>query len=95
MPTQVLIVNVDVWDGRSDNVTKGVDVLVEGNLVRSIITKGIEAPNAHVVNGNGFNIMSMASTSLQVRLSIMARSALSDLICGPVRYPLASSRGGS
>ena len=51
-PVQVLIVNVDVWDGRGDNVTKGVDVLVEGNLVKKI-AKGIKAPNAYVVNGQG------------------------------------------
>ena len=55
-PAQVLIVNVDVWDGRGDNLTKGVDVLVEGNLVKKI-AKGIKAPNAHVVNGQGGTVI--------------------------------------
>jgi len=55
-PVQVLITNVDVWDGRSDEVTKGVDVLVEGNLFKKI-GKGIKAPNAHKVDGKGGTVM--------------------------------------
>ena len=55
-PNQVLIVNVDVWDGKGDYLTKGVDVLVEGNLVKAI-AKGIEAPNAHVINGQGGTVI--------------------------------------
>ena len=51
-PNQVLITNVDVWNGRDDSVTKGVDVLVEGNLVKKV-AKGIKAPDAHAVDGQG------------------------------------------
>jgi imidazolonepropionase-like amidohydrolase len=51
-PTQVLIVNVDVWDGTSDEVQKGMDILVEGNKIKKI-AKGIKAPNATTVNGQG------------------------------------------
>ena len=35
-PNLVLITNVNVWDGRSDNVAQGVDVLIEGNLVKKV-----------------------------------------------------------
>ena len=35
-PVQVLITNVDVWDGRSDTVKKEHDVLIEGNLVKQV-----------------------------------------------------------
>jgi hypothetical protein len=38
----VLIHNVDVWDGRADTVTRGVDVLMEGNLVKQV-GKSIQA----------------------------------------------------
>ena len=55
-PNQVLITNVDVWDGRSDNVTEGVDLLVEGNLVKQV-AKGIKAPDAHVVDGQGGTVI--------------------------------------
>ena len=51
-PTQVLIVNVDVWDGTSEEVQKGVDVLVEGNKIKKI-ARGIKAPNATTINGQG------------------------------------------
>lgn len=51
-PTQVLIVNVDVWDGTSEELKKGVDVLVEGNKIKKI-AKGIKAPNATTINGQG------------------------------------------
>ena len=50
-PTQVLITNVNVWDGTSDTVKKGVDVLVEGNKIKRI--GRIKAPKAVVIDGKG------------------------------------------
>jgi imidazolonepropionase-like amidohydrolase len=49
--TQVLITNVNVWDGTSDAVKKGVDVLVEGNKIKRI--GKIKAPEAFVIDGKG------------------------------------------
>ena len=51
-PAQVLITNVDVWDGTSDAVAKGVDVLVEGNKIKNV-GKGIKASGATVIDGKG------------------------------------------
>jgi len=51
-PTQVLITNVDVWDGTSDTVAKGTDVLIEGDKIKQV-GKGIKAPGAHVIDGKG------------------------------------------
>ena len=51
-PSQVLITNVDVWDGTSDNVMSGVDVLVEGNKVARI-GANLSAPDALVIDGQG------------------------------------------
>jgi imidazolonepropionase-like amidohydrolase len=51
-PTQVLITNVDVWDGTSDAVAKGVDVLVEGNKIKNV-AKDIKAGGAAVIDGKG------------------------------------------
>ncbi len=48
----MLIVNVDVWDGNSEELQKGVDVLVEGNKIKKI-AKGIKAPDATTINGQG------------------------------------------
>lgn len=49
---QVLITNVDVWDGTSGYVAKGIDVLVEGNKIKQVAAN-IEAPDAHVIDGKG------------------------------------------
>jgi imidazolonepropionase-like amidohydrolase len=52
-PAQVLITNVSVWDGTSDSAEKGVDVLVEGNLIKQVAA-GIKAPaGAEVIDGGG------------------------------------------
>jgi imidazolonepropionase-like amidohydrolase len=48
-PNQVLITNVNMWDGVSDAVKKGVDVLVEGNKIKRI--GKINAPKAEVIDG--------------------------------------------
>ena len=49
---QTLITNVDVWDGTSDSVRKGVDVLVEGSKIKRIAPR-ISAPGAEKVDGKG------------------------------------------
>ncbi|MFW2439788.1 MAG: amidohydrolase family protein [Arenicellales bacterium] len=51
-PVQVLITNVSVWDGTSDSVNNGVDVLVEDNKIKKV-AKGIKAPGANVIDGKG------------------------------------------
>ena len=51
-PTLVLITNVNVWDGTSDSVKKGVDVLIEGNKIKKV-AKGIKARGANVIDGKG------------------------------------------
>jgi imidazolonepropionase-like amidohydrolase len=43
---------VNVWDGTSDKVQKGVDVLVEGNKIKNV-AKGIKASGATVIDGKG------------------------------------------
>ena len=55
-PNQILITNVNVWDGRSDAVKMGIDVLIEGNLVK-LVGAGIDAPKAHKVDGKGGTVI--------------------------------------
>ena len=53
-PAQTLIKNVHVWDGTSDGVTKKINVLVEGNLVKKIRASESDAnADATVIDGNG------------------------------------------
>ena len=51
-PFQVLITNVDVWNGTSDTVKKSVDVLVVGDKIKQI-SKNIKAKQAVVIDGQG------------------------------------------
>lgn len=46
----VLITNVNIWDGTSDEV-KSADVLIEGNKIKNI--GQVDAPNAIVIDGKG------------------------------------------
>ena len=49
-PTQILITNVNVWDGTIEKV-EAIDVLVEGNKIKRI--GKINAPNAVKIDGQG------------------------------------------
>ncbi len=51
-PQRVLITNVSVWDGTSDAAVAGVDVLVEGNKIKTV-AQGIDASGATVIDGKG------------------------------------------
>ena len=55
-PAMVLITNVNVWDGRADALATGVDVLVEGNLIKEV-GAGLSASGATVVDGGGRTLM--------------------------------------
>jgi hypothetical protein len=46
-PKQVLIKNVNIFDGKNEKLAMGQDVLVEGNLIKKI-AKGIKASGAEV-----------------------------------------------
>ena len=52
-PAQTLITNVNVWDGTSKKLAMSQDVLVENNIIKQISSKGIDAPDATVIDGGG------------------------------------------
>ena len=54
-PVQVLITNVDVWDGTSDKLSLKTDVLIEGNKIKQV-GKGIKADGANVIDGKGYTV---------------------------------------
>ena len=54
---QVLIKNVNIFDGKSEKLAMGQDVLVEGNLIKQI-GKGLKVGDeATVINGKGRTLM--------------------------------------
>jgi len=56
MPTQVLITNVNVWDGTSSQLKSKTDILIENNLVKKV-GKGLNASGATVIDGKGGTVI--------------------------------------
>ncbi|MHA1134603.1 MAG: hypothetical protein ACTSRM_10025, partial [Alphaproteobacteria bacterium] len=52
-PKQILFTNVDVFDGFSEDLIKDANVLVEGNVITTVSTDPIDAPDAFVVDATG------------------------------------------
>ena len=55
-PSQILFTNVNVFDGKSDELAMGQDVLIENNLIKQI-GKNLTAPGAETVDGDGRTLM--------------------------------------
>ena len=57
MLPQTLFTNVNVFDGLSPELIENANVLVEGNLIKTVSTDPIDAPDATVVDGGGRTLM--------------------------------------
>ena len=56
-PRQVLFTNVNIFNGKDAKLINGGSVLVEGNLIKTVSSKTIEAPGAFTVDGGGRTLM--------------------------------------
>ncbi|MDJ0992208.1 MAG: amidohydrolase family protein [Dinoroseobacter sp.] len=56
-PPQTLFTNVNVFDGESPALLQDAQVLVEGNLIKTVSTDTIDAPAATVIDGGGRTLM--------------------------------------
>jgi imidazolonepropionase-like amidohydrolase len=56
-PKQTLFTNVNVFDGHADELATGMNVLVEGNLIKQVSEEAITAPGAAVIDGGGRTLM--------------------------------------
>ena len=52
-PPQILITNVNIFDGKTDGLANNMNVLVEGNLIKTLSSSAINAPDATVLDGGG------------------------------------------
>ena len=52
-PQQILLTNVNVFDGVNEKRIMNANVLVEGNLIKQVSTEKIAANNASVIDGGG------------------------------------------
>ena len=69
-PPQVLITNVNVWDGTSDGLMNGVDVLVTDNLI-SQVGGSISPPSGATVIDGGGRTLIPGLIEMHSHLSIM------------------------
>ena len=56
-PKQTLFTNVHVFDGVNETRIENASVLVEGNLIKTISTDAIDAPNSTVIDGGGRTLL--------------------------------------
>jgi imidazolonepropionase-like amidohydrolase len=57
-PSQILFTNVNVWDGRSEELAIGMNVLVEDNMVKAMSPRNIAASrDTRVIEGGGRTLM--------------------------------------
>ena len=56
-PAQTLITNVNIFDGVNEKMIENANVLIEGNLIKTISTSSIKAKGATVIDGGGRTLM--------------------------------------
>jgi imidazolonepropionase-like amidohydrolase len=56
-PRQVLFTNVNIFNGTDQKLIKNGSVLVEGNLIKTVSSDPIDAPDAYTVDGGGRTLM--------------------------------------
>ena len=56
-PAQTLINNVNIFDGENEKLIENANVLIEGNLIKTISTSPIKAKGATVIDGGGRTLM--------------------------------------
>jgi imidazolonepropionase-like amidohydrolase len=54
---RILIKNVNIFDGKSERLLKKANLLIEGNLIKTISTSNIDAEDALIIEGNGKTLM--------------------------------------
>ena len=54
---QTLFINVDVFDGVNETLIENANVLIEGNLIKTISTDPIQASSATVIDGEGGTLL--------------------------------------
>jgi imidazolonepropionase-like amidohydrolase len=83
-PDQTLFTNVHVFDGVKDKRIENANVLIEGNLIKSISTDRIDAGGATVIDGGGSTLMP-GLTDTHVHLAYTSIDQMS-MITGHASY---------
>lgn len=72
----ILFTNVHVFDGVSDQRIENANVLVEGNLIKTVSTETIDASEATVIDGGGRTLMpGLSDTHVHITWTTLPQSA--------------------
>ena len=70
---RILFTNVHVFDGKSEKRVMNASVVVEGNLIKSVSTKPLEADGATVIDGGGCTLTpGLMDTHVHMQLVVAA-----------------------
>jgi imidazolonepropionase-like amidohydrolase len=73
-PAQSLFTNVHVFDGINEKLIENANVLVEGNLIKSVSTSKITADGATVIDGGGRTLLpGLADTHVHLAFGSMSQ----------------------
>lgn len=76
-PPQILFTNVNVFDGKSDTLTKNANVLVEGNMIKQVSTADIAADGTTVIDGGGRTLMpGLSDTHVHISFATISEAGL-------------------
>ena len=56
-PMPILFTNVNVWDGRSENLLQDANVVVTGNLITAVSAEPLAVANGRIIDGGGCTLM--------------------------------------
>ena len=57
LPTRILITNVNIFDGKGDELIRDRSVLVEGQFIKQVAQTGLSAEGATIIDGGGCTLM--------------------------------------
>jgi imidazolonepropionase-like amidohydrolase len=57
LPARILITNVNIFDGKGDELIRDRSVLVEGKLIKQVAQTGLSAEGATIIDGGGRTLM--------------------------------------
>ena len=86
-PVRTLLTNVHVFDGVRAERMENASVLVEGNLIKSVVAGAIDAEGARVIDGQGHTLMpglidSHVHLAVYTPISLNARQNIDEFMVG-------------
>jgi imidazolonepropionase-like amidohydrolase len=87
LPMQILFKNVNIFDGKSDTLAMGQNVLVEGNLIKQIGPNLSATPETEIIDGDGRTLLpGFIDNHVHLVLTGANLSAIESMDWGQIAY---------